>query len=30
LLAVVLPTAFLWHRDRHTVKPGCCNQAHDD
>ena len=22
-----VPTAMLWHRDRHTVKPGCCRQC---
>ena len=24
---VCLPTAILWHRDRRTVKPGCCQRC---
>ena len=24
LLVAAIPTAILWHRDRRTVKPGCC------
>ena len=24
LLAAAIPTAWLWHRDRHRVRPGCC------
>ena len=23
----LIPTALLWHRDRRTVKPGCCRQC---
>ena len=24
LILTAIPTAMLWHRDRRTVKPGCC------
>ena len=27
LTLVAIPTAILWHRDRRTVKPGCCRQC---
>ena len=27
LVLTAIPTAILWHRDRRTVKPGCCRQC---
>ncbi len=27
LTLTAIPTAILWRRDRHTLKPGCCRQG---
>ena len=27
LTVAAIPTALLWHRDRRTVRPGCCRQC---